>query len=135
VLEDQLVLAAGNSLWNKASSRLVASSSAASVPEDSAAILHRFPSAREPRTQTVTANDLLVGQIRIPIAFKALLPADRQLTIRIRGEDLICGWNPQSNAGRQRSGLLRPPGEALRRLVAAGERLTLSVEDGDITLR
>jgi len=81
-------------------------------------------------------TDLASGQIRIPIAHKAAFPAERQqLVVVLRGETVTCGWNPQLGPDKQRSGLLRPPGEVLRRLVSADERLTITTSGGHVALQ
>jgi len=87
-------------------------------------------------TQRVTVSDLATGQIRIPIAHMAMFPTERQqLTIVLRGETVVCGWNPQVGPGKQRSGLLRPPGEVLRRLVTPEDCMTIRLRGWAARLR
>lgn len=133
-LEDQLVRAAGNTLWNKASTRLI-TQPAVHPPTAGTASVKRSAVAGQAVTQRVTANDLAAGQIRIPIAYKALFPNERaQLVVDLRGESVTCGWNPQLGPDKERSGLLRPPRDVVLRLVAAEERLTIRIEGEQIAL-
>lgn len=132
-LEDQLVRAAGAALWNKASARLAATPT---VPSHTGGPTPSGPVAARATTQRVTTTDLAAGQIRIPIAYKGPFPTERQqLTVVLRDETVVCGWNPQLGPDKERSGLLRPPRDVLRRLVSAEERLSITVEDGQIVLR
>jgi|CXWL01.1.fsa_nt_gi hypothetical protein len=79
---------------------------------------------------------MVAGQIRIPIAHKAMFPTERQqLTIVLRDETVVCGWNPQVGPVKQRSGQLRPPGEVLLRLVASEGCMTITFEDGQLVFR
>ena len=122
-------------MWNKASARLAtppAGPTQAGGPLTSPA----GPVAAGATTQRVTVTDLAAGQIRIPIAYKAVFPTERQqITIVLRDETVTCGWNPQLGPDKQRSGLLRPSSVVLRRLVTPEERLTITVEDGQVVLR
>jgi len=134
-LEDRLVRGAGGTLWNKASTRLVGLS-AGRAPAGKAVAVHEGLVEAGATTQRVTVSDLATGQIRIPIAHKAMFPTERQqLTIVLRGETVVCGWNPQVGPGKQRSGLLRPPGEVLHRLVAPEDCMTINFEDGQLVFR
>jgi hypothetical protein len=129
-LEDSLVRDASVTLWNKASAGLVR----VVLPM---AELHSSSSVRaqpapvadgRPLTQRITASDLAAGQIRIPIAHKHMFPLERaHVAVLLKGELVSCSWNPQASVGQQRSGLLRPPAELLRRVVAVDERLPIAV--------
>lgn len=132
-LEDQLVRQAGGTLWNKASARLVTLSGPPAQNDDSSvAPLRPVAGAL---TQRVTMSDLAAGQIRIPIGHKAAFPPEpQQVTVVLRGETVSCGWNPQLGPDKERSGRLRPPGEALRRLVAPEENLTITSDGEQIEL-
>ena len=134
-LEDLLVRAAGGTLWNKASTRLLAQATSGGSTRTSDPAL-ASPDGNCATTQRVSANDLAAGQIRIPIAYKVMFPAARQqLTVTLRGEPVACGWNPQLSPGKQRSSLLRPPSEVLRRLVAPEELLVITIENGQLVVR
>ena len=136
-LEDRLVREAGATLWNKASARLATPTLTGGQAQSARTRATPSPESEVGAiTQRVTATDLSAGQIRIPVAYKQLFPAEReQLAVVLRGETVICNWNPQHGPDRQRSGLLRPPGDVLRRLVVAEERLTIATAEGQIVLQ
>ena len=128
-LEDRLVRQAGSTLWNRASARLITTTTNFHAGSSDRQL--RTPAGSHATTQRVTTSDLATGQIRIPGAHKGAFPTERQqLTIVLRGETVVCGWNPHHGPDKQRSGVLRPPGDAHRRLVVADDRLTIS-NDGD----
>lgn len=134
-LEEQLVRRAGSSLWNKASARLTTFAQHAMVPPAANVAAERVASSGDAMTQRVTTADLSTGQIRIPIAHKIWFPEGPQrLVIVLRGEAVACSWNPRLGPDRQRSGVLRPPPEVLRRLVTVDERLHLAIGDEHISL-
>ncbi len=85
---------------------------------------------------SVTDSDLAAGQIRIPIAHKGPFPVERrqQLAVALRGEQVVCRWNPQLGPDKERTGLLRPPAEVLRRLAPVDERLAIAISDRTIAL-
>jgi hypothetical protein len=127
-LEDSLVRDASVTLWNKASAgRVRVVLPMAELRSPSSVRAQSAPVADGgPLTQRITASDLASGQIRIPIAHKDLFPLERsQLAVLLKGELMTCSWNPQASVGKQRSGLLRPPAEMLRRVVAVDERLPI----------
>jgi hypothetical protein len=90
------------------------------------------------RTQTLTDNDLAVGQIRIPVSTpaKVLLPNDKEdVSIILRGVPLRARYDPRSEP-RERSGVMSfraKEAKEMRQLVKRGEVLRVSVEsDGTI---
>lgn len=124
-LETELVRAAGDSLWNKASARLIAVTPLGVPPSSTGRIFSPAVFVGAPTTQPVTEADLAAGRIRVPIAHKSWFPTEhQQVSILLRGETVICSWNPRSDP-KPRSGVLRPPIDVLRRLVQSGERLTI----------
>jgi hypothetical protein len=88
------------------------------------------------QTQRVTEVDLRAGRIRIPIGQKDPFPPRRErLAIDLRGEHLDdVAWDPRLGPDRERSGVLYI-GAAARRLITAGDRLTIEIGGDGITLR
>lgn len=128
-LENQLIAAAGAGLWNKASARL------ATLSVHGARLAMPVALTGDPLSQRVTTNDLDAGRIRIPIRHKSWFPVDAQwIDILLRGELVSCSWNPAPSPDRQRSGVLRPPGETLRRLVPPDEFLMISSDGALVSL-
>lgn len=134
-LEDRLVRDAGGVLWNKASVREAAYAAmvaaAAGIGVD-----HGAASVTDVVTQPVTENDLGASQVRIPLRFRALFPAEKQsvITVVLRGEAFVCSWDPRVGPDRVRSGLLRfPPGQLASRLTP-GHRLAVVVKPDAIEL-
>jgi hypothetical protein len=96
----------------------------------------RPPAAPHHRSQNVTAKDLEVGQVRIPIgATKTILPQARQdIVVVLRGRKLMCRWDPRYGE-KERSGVIRVGKAAAADLLSAGEVLTVTVAaDGSVCL-
>jgi hypothetical protein len=100
---------------------------AAPWPNDEAVAAHR--------SQNVTASDIAVGQVRIPIGpTKSILPPTRQdVSVVLRGRELTCRWDPR-NSDKERSGVIRVGKAAAAELLSAGDVLAVSVSDGDVRL-
>ncbi len=76
-----------------------------------------------PSTQMLTRRDVRKGRIRIPDASKHLLPSDQgDVRVKIREVSLTCGYNPEPERGRIRSGVLYV-GPHLAELAVPGQRL------------
>lgn len=137
-LEDQLVREAGTTLWNKASVRAAEYSELLVAATDHQ--VHprpiETPSATHAVTQPVTDVDLRKNQIRIPSRFRTLFPADRQpaVTVVLRGELVICSWNPKTGPDKVRSGVLRFPSGFLEQRLTPGLRLAVSTSTDSILL-
>jgi hypothetical protein len=83
------------------------------------------------RSQNLTAKDIEVGQVRIPIgATKRILPLGRSdITVVLRGRELgTCRWDPRYGSDKERSGVIRVGKAAARELLAAGDVLAVSVD-------
>jgi hypothetical protein len=76
------------------------------------------------------------GRIRVPrLAKREVFPGEQgEVLVELRGESLVCRWDPRTGPDRERSGVLAVGGE-LRRLVRADEVLMVGRRDGRITLR
>lgn len=87
------------------------------------------------RTQNVTANDINVGQVRIPIgATKRVLPPTRRdIPVVLRGREITCRWDPRYGT-KERSGVIRVGKAAAKELLAVGDVLAVSVRDGSVCL-
>jgi hypothetical protein len=87
------------------------------------------------RSRTLTATDIAVGQVRIPIAAtKRLLPPSRQdISIVLRGRGLTCRWDPRYGV-KERSGVIRIGKAGAVQLLGAGDALALTVRDGTVRL-
>jgi hypothetical protein len=88
------------------------------------------------RSQNVTAKDIEVGQVRIPIgATKTILPPVRQdIVVVLRGRKLTCRWDPRYGE-KERSGVIRVGKAAAADLLSPGDVLALSVTaDGSVGL-
>jgi hypothetical protein len=87
------------------------------------------------QTQPVTDADLNAGRIRIPRgSTKEALPQEPgRILVSIRGEERDCSYNPRYGPP-ERSGVIGVGKEALNRLVRAGEKLAISVEQGRVHL-
>lgn len=110
----------------------------ASVPAGRAAATRKPPAPGGPhRSRAVSAKDIAVGQIRIPIGeTKSILPPGREyLTVRLRGRELICRWDPRYGTDRERSGIIRVGRAAAAELLEAGEMLGVRVSEGVVELR
>jgi hypothetical protein len=132
-LEGSLVKGATVALWNKACAGSVRTVLPKAESQRTSSVLVRPASvaASDPLTQRIAAGDLASGQIRIPIAHKHMFPMESsQLSVLLKGELMCCSWNPQTVGGKQRSGRLRLPAEALRKVVAADERLPMVFHRG-----
>jgi hypothetical protein len=108
------------------------------VRENTDAVAAPWP-ADEPiadhRSQNVTANDIAVGQVRIPMgATKRLLPRNRQdIAVVLRGRELSCRWDPRYGV-KERSGVIRVGKAAATALLAEGDVLMVSVREGAVHL-
>lgn len=80
------------------------------------------------RSQNVTANDIEVGQVRIPIgATKTILPPARQdIVVVLRGRKLTCRWDPRYGE-KERSGVIRVGKAAAADPLSAGDVLAVTV--------
>lgn len=87
------------------------------------------------RTQNVTANDISAGQVRIPIgATKRVLPPSRQdITVVLRGRELVCRWDPRYGT-KERSGVVRVGKATATEMLAVGDVLAVTVRDGVVHL-
>lgn len=88
------------------------------------------------RSQNVTAKDIEVGQVRIPIgATKTVLPPVRQdIVVVLRGRKLTCRWDPRYGE-KERSGVIRVGKVAAADLLSPGDVLAVSVmADGSVGL-
>jgi hypothetical protein len=84
----------------------------------------------------VTAKDIEVGQVRIPIgATKAILPPIRQdIDVVLRGRTMNCRWDPRYGE-KERSGVIRVGKAAAANLLSPGDVLAVSVAaDGSVRL-
>ena len=84
------------------------------------------------RSQNVTANDIAVGQVRIPIgATKRILPPVRtDIAVVLRGRELgDRRWDPRYGSDKERSGVLRVGKSAASELLIVGDLLAVSVDD------
>jgi len=138
-LEDRLVREAGGTLWNRASVRAaeyaalvaamvgIAADPVADAPSDT---------ATDAVTQPITDEDLRRNQIRIPLRFRMLLPADKQrgLEVSLCGQSVACSWDPRTGPERIRSGVLRFPANVLHSTVTPGQRLKVGVHSRGIEL-
>jgi TDG/mug DNA glycosylase family protein len=85
-------------------------------------------------TQTVTANDLARGQIRLPRAAKRFLPNERgELDVVLLGQRVRATYDPGLGPDRERSAVLRI-GAELRSSVRAGERLVVRPGVGGVVI-
>lgn len=76
------------------------------------------------RTQSVTANDLERGQIRLPRDAKRFLPVDKgRVDVVLRGNRVTASYDPRTGRDRERSGVLRVGSEVLQSAVREGEVL------------
>ena len=88
------------------------------------------------RSQNVTAKDIEVGQVRIPIgATKTILPPVRQdILVVLRGRKLTCRWDPRYGV-KERSGVIRVGKAAAADLLSPGDLLAVAVTaDGSVGL-
>jgi hypothetical protein len=89
------------------------------------------------QSQKVTANDIEVGQVRIPMGpTKTLLPLVKaDITVVLRGNELgLCRWDPRYGTDRERSGVIRVGRAAARDLLHAGDVLAVSAGGGAVRL-
>jgi hypothetical protein len=102
----------------------------------------RVPASVDPsvtshhRSQNVTAKDIEVGQVRIPIgATKTILPATRQeIVVVLRGHKLTCRWDPRYGQ-KERSGVIRVGRRTAADLLSAGDVLAVTMgSDGSVGL-
>jgi hypothetical protein len=108
------------------------------VREDMDAVAAPWPADQpraDHRSQNVTATDIAVGQVRIPIgASKRLLPRTRQgIAVVLRGRELTCRWDPRYGV-KERSGVIRVGKAAATELLAEGDVLMVSVREGAVHL-
>ena len=89
------------------------------------------------QTQPVTANDIKVGQVRLPRPAKRLLPAERgDVEVAVCGQLMRARWDPKTEGPKERSGVLRFGHRKLDGLVKPGEVLQPRHErDGALQLR
>lgn len=138
--------AAGGSKLTAAATSADAAS-APPAPHAQAAPRHATESERRPavrtvtphhRSQNVTAKDIEVGQVRIPIgATKRILPPARtDVRVVLRGRDLgVCRWDPRYGTDKERSGVIRVGKAAARELLTGRDVLAVSVgRDGVVTI-
>jgi len=88
------------------------------------------------RSQNVTAKDIAVGQVRIPIgATKTILPSARQnMVVVLRDRRLTCRWDP-GYGEKERSGVIRVGKAAAADLLSPGDVLAVRVAaDGAVGL-
>jgi hypothetical protein len=88
------------------------------------------------RSQNVTAKDIEVGQVRIPIgATKTILPPVRQdIVVVLRGRKMTSRWDPRYGE-KERSGVIRVGKAAAADLLSPGDVLAVSVAtDGSVGL-
>ena len=88
------------------------------------------------RSQNVTAKDIEVGQVRIPVgATKSILPLARQdIVVVLRGRKVTCRWDPRYGV-KERSGVIRVGKAAAADLLSQGDVLAVSVAaDGSVSL-
>lgn len=86
------------------------------------------------RSQTVTAKDIEAGQVRVPRVGKAAFPSERRdVTVRLRGVELTCRWDPRSGPP-ERSGVIRIGKAAATRLLTTGDVLVIGTAEGVIEL-
>jgi hypothetical protein len=80
-------------------------------------------------SQKVTANDIAVGQVRIPRgASKAILPAERgYLAVSLRGRVVTARWDPRFGPP-ERSGVIRVGKAAAHDLLRPGQVLAVAVD-------
>jgi len=137
-LEDRLVREAGTTLWNKASVRAAEYSAfvAAATGGQEGTGPDEPVSSLSAVTQPVTEHDLRRNQVRIPLRFRALFSTDKQraLNVVLRGEVVICSWDPRTGPDRVRSGLLRFPSGLLAQRLTPGLRLAVSTTPDSIVL-
>lgn len=137
-LEDRLVREAGGALWNKASVRAAAYAALVAEAASHRALVGELdvPLATDVVSQPVTENDLRANQVRIPLRFRELFPAEKQaaLTVVLRGEVFTCSWDPRVGPDRVRSGLLRFPSGVLASRLTPDLRLSVSLLPDSIEL-
>ena len=112
------------------------------VPVAKSVLLAPQPSGMSPprtlpvhRSQNLTAKDIEVGQVRIPIGVtKRILPPGRgDITVVLRGRELgTCRWDPRYGSDKERSGVIRVGKAAARESVAAGQVLAVSVDGAGV---
>jgi hypothetical protein len=87
------------------------------------------------QTQTITAGDIQRGVIRIPSPAKTLFPKEKaSIAVDLRGERKSCRWDPRYGPDQERSGVIGVGSVLTRRLLTAGERLAIQVEDDVVFL-
>ena len=85
-------------------------------------------------SQRITANDIRVGQVRIPRDAKALFPAHRtRIEVDFLGHPLECRWDPRYGPRQERSGVIGV-GRALMRLAREDEILFLDRQAATVRL-
>jgi hypothetical protein len=83
------------------------------------------------RSQKVTANDVNVGQVRIPRGqTKTILPHERcNVAVELRGHELNARWDPRYGPP-ERSGVLHIGKAIAADLLSPGDVLVVTVSDG-----
>jgi hypothetical protein len=81
-------------------------------------------------TEPVTAHDIKKGVIRVPMSHindaKMVFPDDKAtVTVVLRGNTIICEWDPRMDADKEWSGVLHI-GQQLKEIVKVGEVLMVS---------
>ena len=85
------------------------------------------------KTQRVTARDIEVGRIRVPIGdSKSAFPPNAQsIRLDLRGQAMESRWDPRVGPDQERSGVLGVDKAVLEELVHTDERLSIE-RDGDV---
>lgn len=93
------------------------------------------PDVDSDRTQRVTANDLHVGQIRLPRPAKRFFPSQKgSLDVVLRGTRVEASYDPRLGPDRERSAVLRIGADRLREVVQENEVLQVSRGLGGVVL-
>jgi hypothetical protein len=85
------------------------------------------------QSQEVTANDIQVGQVRIPRGItKTILPPDRcDVVVALRRHELRARWDPRYGPP-ERSGVIRLGKAVAAELLSPGDVLAVTVGDGAV---
>lgn len=87
------------------------------------------------QTQRVTANDLSVGQIRLPRPAKRFFPSEKaKVDVIMRGTRVEASYDPRLGPDRERSAVLRIGADRLREVVQENEVLQVSRGLGGVVL-
>jgi hypothetical protein len=100
------------------------------------AIQHVTPESTWSRTQRITANDISVGQIRVPHETKSILPAGRaDVDVDLLGRRAMCRWDPRMGPDQERSGVIRIGRKLMAELAAENEALYVLKAPSGIAIR